>query len=168
MMGSASRGRGIARRPDILTAEAARGERPYRRRHRSARPLRRCSSIGFRGMLAIAKRKRRQILGGCVPGESEEIPEGAARRVRSRSRILVIVVGLACLLVAGAWIAYGRQTKTQQQAKATGGGTGAPPTRPVPVVVAPVRTGDLSGYLTALGSDTPLSIVTVKCRVDGR
>jgi multidrug efflux system membrane fusion protein len=103
-----------------------------------------------------------------VQGESEAIPEGAARRVRSRSRILVIVVGLACLLVAGAWIAYGRQAKTQQQAKATGGGTAGQPTRPVPVVVAPVRTGDLSVYLTALGSVTPLSIVTVKSRVDGQ
>jgi len=36
------------------------------------------------------------------------------------------------------------------------------------VVVAPVRTGDLSVYLTALGSVTPLSIVTVKSRVDGQ
>jgi multidrug efflux system membrane fusion protein len=103
-----------------------------------------------------------------VQGESEAIPEGAGRRVRSRSRILVIVVGLACLLSAGAWIAYGRQAKTQQQAKATGGGTAGQPTRPVPVVVAPVRTGDLSVYLTALGSVTPLSIVTVKSRVDGQ
>ena len=103
-----------------------------------------------------------------MQGESVEIPEGRAHRVRSRSRILVIVVGLACLLVAGAWIAYGRQAKTQQQAKAPGGGTAAPPTRPVPVVVAPVRTGDLSVYLTALGSVTPLSIVTVKSRVDGQ
>jgi membrane fusion protein, multidrug efflux system len=103
-----------------------------------------------------------------VRGEREEIPEGRAHRVRSRSRILVIVVGLACLLVAGAWIAYGLQAKTQQQARATGGGSGAPPTRPVPVVVAPARTGDLSVYLTALGSVTPLSIVTIKSRVDGQ
>ena len=36
------------------------------------------------------------------------------------------------------------------------------------MVVAPVRTGDLSVYLTALGSVTPLSIVTVKSRVDGQ
>ena len=103
-----------------------------------------------------------------MQGESVEIPEGRAHRVRSRSRILVIVVGLACLLVAGAWIAYGRQTKTQPQAKAPGGGPAGQPTRPVPVVVAPVRTGDLSVYLTALGSVTPLSIVTVKSRVDGQ
>jgi multidrug efflux system membrane fusion protein len=36
------------------------------------------------------------------------------------------------------------------------------------VVVTPVRTGDLSVYLTALGSVTPLNIVTVKSRVDGQ
>ena len=101
-------------------------------------------------------------------GESEEIPEGRARRVRRRSRILVIVIGLACLLGAGAWIANGRQAKTQQQAKATGGSAAGQQARPVPVVVTPVRTGDLSVYLTALGSVTPLSIVTVKSRVDGQ
>jgi membrane fusion protein, multidrug efflux system len=103
-----------------------------------------------------------------VRGESEEIPEGRARRVRRRSRILVIVIGLACLLGAGAWIANGRQAKTQQQAKATGGRAAGQQARPVPVVVTPVRTGDLSVYLTALGSVTPLSIVTVKSRVDGQ
>jgi len=77
-------------------------------------------------------------------------------------------VGLACLVVAGAWIANGRQARTQQQTKATGGGAAGQQTRPVPVVVAPVRTGDLSVYLTALGSVTPLNIVTVKSRVDGQ
>jgi membrane fusion protein, multidrug efflux system len=103
-----------------------------------------------------------------VRGESEEIPEGGAHPSRGRTRILVIVVGLGCLLVAGAWIAYGRQAKTQQLAKATGSGPGGQPARPVPVVVAPVRTGDLSVYLTALGSVTPLNTVTVKSRVDGQ
>jgi multidrug efflux system membrane fusion protein len=35
-------------------------------------------------------------------------------------------------------------------------------------VVSPVRKGDLNVYLTALGSVTPLSTVTVKSRVDGQ
>jgi multidrug efflux system membrane fusion protein len=101
-----------------------------------------------------------------VQGDSEGDPE--TREGRGRSRIWVIFVGLACLVVAGAWIANGRQAKTQQQAKATGGSAAGQQTRPVPVVVTPVRTGDLSVYLTALGSVTPLSIVTVKSRVDGQ
>jgi multidrug efflux system membrane fusion protein len=101
-----------------------------------------------------------------VQGDSEGDPE--TREGRGRSRIWVIFVALACLVVAGAWIANGRQAKTQQQAKATGGSAAGQQSRPVPVVVTPVRTGDLSVYLTALGSVTPLSIVTVKSRVDGQ
>ena len=102
--------------------------------------------------------------------ENQGIPEGAARRGRRRGRIVVVFVGLACLLIAGAWIAYGRQTKSLQQAKPAAGGPGGgqQPRAAVPVVVAPVRTGDLNVYLTALGSVTPLNTVTVKSRVDGQ
>jgi membrane fusion protein, multidrug efflux system len=105
--------------------------------------------------------------GAWVREESETIPEGSARRARSRGRIVVIFVGLGCLIIAGSWIAYGRQAKTQPQAM-TPSGSGGQPARPVPVVVAPARTGDLSVYLTALGSVTPLNTVTVKSRVDGQ
>jgi len=105
--------------------------------------------------------------GARVREESEAIPEGRARSGHGRSRILIVVVGLGCLLVAGAWIAYGRQVRTQLQAKATPSAPAAQPSRPIPVVVAPVRTGDLNVYLTALGTITPLNTVTVKSRVDG-
>ncbi len=101
-----------------------------------------------------------------MQGDSGGDPE--TREGHGRGRIWVIFVGLACLVVAGAWIANGRQARTQQQAKATGGSAAGQQTRPVPVVVTPVRTGDLSVYLTALGSVTPLNIVTVKSRVDGQ
>jgi multidrug efflux system membrane fusion protein len=117
-------------------------------------------------MLA-ANRNGRHHEGACVQGESEAIPEASSRRGGGSRRLVVIVFGLVCLIAAGSWIAYGRQAKTQQTAKATGG-TPAAPARPIPVVVTPVRTGDLSVYLTALGSVTPLNIVTVKSRVDGQ
>ncbi len=87
-----------------------------------------------------------------MQGDSGGDPE--TREGHGRGRIWVIFVGLACLVVAGAWIANGRQAKTQQQAKATGGSAAGQQPRPVPV--------------TALGSVTPLNIVTVKSRVDGQ
>ena len=88
-----------------------------------------------------------------------------------RGRIWVVLGVLVCLVGVGAWIAHGRQSKAQV---AKGPGSGAPGAAgqaarpPVPVVVAAVRTGDLSVYLTALGSVTPLSTVTVKSRIDGQ
>ena len=92
----------------------------------------------------------------------------AQQRPRSR-RIWIFVIVIACLVGAGAWIAQGRQAKVQQPPKAAGRpGGGAGPSGPVPVVVAPIRTGDLNVYLTALGSVTPLSTVAVKSRVDGQ
>ena len=100
----------------------------------------------------------------------EDSEEGLAPEPpRGRRRIWIILVVLACL-GAGAWIAHGR-TKGPQQAKSPGGGTAGgagQAARPVPVVVTAVRKGDLNVYLTALGSVTPLNIVTVKSRVDGQ
>jgi multidrug efflux system membrane fusion protein len=101
-----------------------------------------------------------------VEGETEEVaPERSSRS----GRLWVIVIVLACLVGVGAWIAHGRQTKAQLAKAPRSGAPGAgQPARPVPVVVTPVKTGDLNVYLTALGSVTPLNTVTVKSRVDGQ
>jgi membrane fusion protein, multidrug efflux system len=91
----------------------------------------------------------------------------AAEPARGSRRFWIILVVLACLVGIGAWIAHGRQARVQQ-AKPAAGAAGGAPARPVPVVVMPIRTGDLNVFLTALGSVTPLATVTVKSRVDGQ
>jgi multidrug efflux system membrane fusion protein len=104
-----------------------------------------------------------------VPEVTEGDPEARKPPVR-RGRIWIIVLVLACLVGVGAWIAHGRQGKGLPTKPTAGGpatSTGQAP-RPVPVVVTPVRTGDLNVYLSALGTVTPLNTVTVKSRVDGQ
>ena len=99
-----------------------------------------------------------------VAGDDAPTAAEPARRPR---RFWIIIVVLACLVGIGAWIAHGRQARVQQ-AKPAPGAAGGPAARPVPVVVMPVRTGELNVFLTALGSVTPLNTVTVKSRVDGQ
>jgi len=96
--------------------------------------------------------------------EDSDVPRPAT--TRGSGRLWIIVFALACLIGLGAWIAHGRQGRVQPAKPAPTAGGQQP--RPVPVVVTPVRTGDLSVYLTALGSVTSLNTVTVKSRVDGQ
>jgi membrane fusion protein, multidrug efflux system len=96
----------------------------------------------------------------------EENPT-AAEPARGSRRLWIVVLLLACLVGAGAWIANGRQARVQQAKPGPSAAVGQQ-ARPVPVVVMPVRTGDLNVFLTALGSVTPLNTVTVKSRVDGQ
>ena len=95
---------------------------------------------------------------------AQEGSEAVEPARRSSGRLWIILVALLCLVGLGAWIAHGRQSRAQPLKPAAA----APQPRPVPVVVAPVRTGELNVFLTALGSVTPLNTVTVKSRVDGQ
>jgi multidrug efflux system membrane fusion protein len=45
---------------------------------------------------------------------------------------------------------------------------GEAPTAPVPVVIAEVKRGNIDVFLTGLGAVTPITLVTVKSRVDGQ
>jgi multidrug efflux system membrane fusion protein len=83
---------------------------------------------------------------------------GMAGRAR---RIWVICLILSLLIAAGAYYAVARPKRIQPAAPAAG-------PRPVPVVTVTARSGDLGVYLGGLGSVTPLSIVTVRSRVDGQ
>ena len=76
-------------------------------------------------------------------------------------RFWVMCLILASLLTAGAYYAVARPKRAQPAAPAAG-------PRAVPVVTVTARSGDLGVYLTGLGSVTPLSIVTVRSRVDGQ
>jgi multidrug efflux system membrane fusion protein len=95
-----------------------------------------------------------------------EAADAVVRSPRRRSRrFWAIWLVLACLLIAGTYFAVIRPGRAQTLAR--GGSQGAQ-ARPVPVVTAPARKGDLGVYLTALGSVTPLNTVTVRSRVDGQ
>jgi multidrug efflux system membrane fusion protein len=76
-------------------------------------------------------------------------------------RFWVICVILSVVIAAGAYYAVARPKRPQPVAPATG-------PRPVPVVTVSARSGELGVYLNGLGSVTPLSIVTVRSRVDGQ
>ena len=75
-------------------------------------------------------------------------------------------MGIAALaLAAGGATVFFLQPGDSLQGQA--GRRGFDPTRPVPVVAAAARTGDVNVYLSALGTATPLKTVTVRSRVDG-
>jgi multidrug efflux system membrane fusion protein len=55
-----------------------------------------------------------------------------------------------------------------RQGKGGPGGAGGQANRPLPVVAEDAKSGDMEVFLNALGSVTPLNVVTVRTRVDGQ
>ena len=90
---------------------------------------------------------------------------GGPPAVRRKSRAWVWIL-LLCLLAGGAYLlsrgssAAADKDKKGKDAKQAG--------RPVPVVVAAARQGDMGIFLNGLGSVTALNTVTVRPRVDGQ
>jgi multidrug efflux system membrane fusion protein len=100
------------------------------------------------------------------PGEIPEperpepgVPEGGRRRWPW------VVAGLVVLIALFLATRPARKTPGEGGAGAARGPASA---RPVPVLTAAARAGDLAEYLTGLGTVTPLATVVVRSRVDGQ
>jgi len=78
----------------------------------------------------------------------------------------VWLVLLVAFLAAVAYIFSPKVEKQQQVPE--GKQAPPPPSMGVPVVVAAVKSGDFSSYISGLGSVIPLNTVVVKSRVDGQ
>ncbi len=96
-------------------------------------------------------------------GEAAGAAPASAPRLSRRAWAICLI--LACFLAIGAYLALNRPGRAQSTGRS---GSPAGQARAVPVVTATAGKGDLGVYLTALGSVTPLSTVTVRSRVDGQ
>lgn len=90
-------------------------------------------------------------------------PDFETAPTRRRRWPWVLGVVIAALLAV---LALGRGGRAERQAAKTE--KGKQPTRPIPVVGAAARTGDLGVYLTGLGTVTAVNTVTVRSRVEGQ
>ncbi len=81
-----------------------------------------------------------------------------------RGRWIVIIVVALIVAAAAAWFFFGRAGADAAKA-GSGKGDAA---RPVPVLAAAARKGNIEVYIDALGTVTPRSMVVVHTRVDGQ
>ena len=83
---------------------------------------------------------------------------------RGRRRLWVVLVVVAVVIASvGTWVLL-RTSADVPAAK----GRGDPNARPLPVVAAPARKGNIDVYIDALGTVTPRNMVVVHSRVDGQ
>lgn len=101
-------------------------------------------------------------------GAKRAAPADPAANAAKQSKSKRAFVWLMILAVAGggAWYLSSKGTLAAGPAKSAPGGQAAG--RPVPVVAAKARSGDIGVYITGLGTVTPIYTVTVKSRVDGQ
>jgi len=90
------------------------------------------------------------------------------------SKRWVVIISILCLVVGGSafWYASSHRgdsaTKVNNRDAGKPGGSSNSLPPATPVVVAPVRQGDLDIYLFAIGTVTPLNVAVVRPRVDGQ
>ena len=94
-----------------------------------------------------------------VQEDAPRLLAGSAAADKRRRWPWVVGLGVAALAV------YVLATRGASSGAAAGSSKGA--ARPVPVIAAPARTGDVGVYLNGLGTATALNTVTVRSRVDG-
>src|SRR5262245_39225776 len=104
--------------------------------------------------------RRRDV--GYARGENKDMPEqGLTSRHR---RYWIGLVGIAFLGV-GTYVYFAKPGEADLPTARERQNSGA---RPVSVVTATAKAGDMPVYLSGLGTVTPLNTVTVKSRVDGQ
>jgi membrane fusion protein, multidrug efflux system len=84
---------------------------------------------------------------------------------RSRRWLWIVVAVLVIVAALVAWFWFGRAAEDPTKA---GRGKGDASARPIPVVAAPARKGNINVYIDALGTVTPRNTVVVHPRVDGQ
>jgi multidrug efflux system membrane fusion protein len=109
------------------------------------------------------------------PSLPEMPPALSSEESSPRRRVWPWIVALLVLIAAGGYWWWQRSAAPATPTPASPGAPGAPgagrndpSARPLPVIAAPVRKGNIDVYLNALGTVTPRNLVTIKPRVDGQ
>jgi multidrug efflux system membrane fusion protein len=100
-----------------------------------------------------------------TPRPSDAPPEARVEPWWRRRRRLWVVLAVAAAMIAG--VGTWALLRTPADAPAAKG-RGDPNARPLPVVAARARKGNIDVYIDALGTVTPRNMVVVHTRVDGQ